>query len=64
MDDLEKELNEIKSRPNNRICSCGLEREEIFTCKHKSCIEQRIEDKRINKLVESGWLPVNRWRHT
>lgn len=62
-DEWEKRLEEKKSEPNNRICSCGLEREEIFNCEHKSCQEQRLEDRRINGLVEAAWLPIERWRH-
>ena len=64
IDNRQKKLEEIKNKPDNRFCSCGLEKEEIFTCKHKSCQEQRLDDVRINKLVESGWLPIERWRHT
>jgi len=59
-----KALEKIKQKPNTRLCSCGLEKEDIFNCKHKSCQESRLDEIRVNDLVERGWLPIERWRHT
>lgn len=59
-----EELELRKQKPNNSFCSCGLEKGEQRNCKHKSCQVDREHQKNVNDLVERGWLPVERWRHT
>jgi len=59
-----KLLNEIKSKPFTGFCTCGLEGKEIFTCNHESCKEDLKHQKHVNNLVDRGWLPIERWKHT
>jgi len=65
MADRKTRLDKIKSKPDTNICTCGLKGVlEFRTCTNEGCQVNQEHQKKVNELVENGWLPVDRWRHT